>query len=129
MMVSGDEAKQQRSPRRIVYIAAAALIGVSAGLAGIYGIAALARNPTNPVCAAAAETVQRLGPLSRGEVAAVAVASEPRPVPDLAFRDADGRDRTALLAKVELVDDTRARLALNVSEELALEALAYRLES
>ena len=30
---------------------------------------------------------------------------------------------------VALVDDTRAALALNVSEELALEALAYRLES
>ena len=38
----------------------------------------------------------------------------------------DGRDG---LRAVELVDDTRARLALNVSEELALEALAYRLES
>jgi DNA polymerase-3 subunit delta' len=43
--------------------------------------------------------------------------------------DAQGRERAALLEKVELVDDTRARLALNVSEELALEALAYRLES
>jgi DNA polymerase III subunit delta' len=39
---------------------------------------------------------------------------------------ADGRDGRGA---VELVDDTRARLALNVSEELALEALAYRLES
>ena len=28
----------------------------------------------------------------------------------------------------ELVDDTRSRLILNVSEELACEALAYRLE-
>jgi DNA polymerase-3 subunit delta' len=43
--------------------------------------------------------------------------------------DAEGRDQASLLAKVELVDDTRARLALNVSEELALQALAYRLES
>jgi DNA polymerase-3 subunit delta' len=43
--------------------------------------------------------------------------------------DAAGRERAALLEKIELVDDTRARLALNVSEELALEALAYRLES
>ena len=44
---------------------------------------------------------------------------------------ARGRRRraTASSAKVELVDDTRARLALNVSEELALEALAYRLET
>jgi hypothetical protein len=30
---------------------------------------------------------------------------------------------------VDLVEDTRRRLAVNVSEELALEALAYRLES
>jgi DNA polymerase-3 subunit delta' len=42
---------------------------------------------------------------------------------------ADGRARAELLEKVALVDDTRARLALNVSEELALEALAYRLET
>ncbi len=43
--------------------------------------------------------------------------------------DAALRDGAAWRAAVELVDDTRARLALNVSEELALEALAYRLES
>jgi DNA polymerase III subunit delta' len=42
---------------------------------------------------------------------------------------AAGRDGFALRRAVELVDDTRARLAVNVSEELALEALAYRLES
>ena len=41
--------------------------------------------------------------------------------------DARGRDAGALLRGVELVRDTRLRLALNVSEELALEALAYRL--
>jgi DNA polymerase-3 subunit delta' len=40
--------------------------------------------------------------------------------------DAD-RDAGALCAGVELVRDTRLRLALNVSEELALEALSYRL--
>jgi len=48
---------------------------------------------------------------------------------DALREDAAGRERSALLGKVELVDDTRARLALNVSEELALEALAYRLET
>jgi len=36
--------------------------------------------------------------------------------------------RNGLQKAQELVDDTRARLILNVSEELALEALAYRLE-
>jgi DNA polymerase-3 subunit delta' len=43
-------------------------------------------------------------------------------------RDADGRDGTRLRAAIELVGDTRLSLTLNVSEELALEALAYRLE-
>jgi DNA polymerase-3 subunit delta' len=47
---------------------------------------------------------------------------------DALREDAAGRDGNALRRAVELVDDTRARLALNVSEELALEALAYRLE-
>jgi DNA polymerase III subunit delta' len=46
---------------------------------------------------------------------------------DALREDASGRD--GFLDQVALVDDTRARLALNVSEELALEALAYRLES
>jgi DNA polymerase-3 subunit delta' len=41
--------------------------------------------------------------------------------------DAEGRHAHALLGGVELVRDTRLRLTLNVSEELALEALAYRL--
>jgi DNA polymerase-3 subunit delta' len=56
--------------------------------------------------------------------------------PELAFHsdratalDEDaGRDPQALRRAMELVDDTRARLILNVSEELACEALAYRLE-
>jgi DNA polymerase III subunit delta' len=43
--------------------------------------------------------------------------------------DATGRDPNSLLRGIELVADTRLRLALNVSEELALEALAYRLEA
>jgi DNA polymerase-3 subunit delta' len=42
--------------------------------------------------------------------------------------DAAGRGPVALRAAVELVRGTRLRLALNVSEELALEALAYRLQ-
>jgi DNA polymerase-3 subunit delta' len=56
--------------------------------------------------------------------------------PELAFAcdrstelvaDAVGRDAHSLQRGVELVRDTRLRLDLNVSEELALEALAYRL--
>ncbi len=43
--------------------------------------------------------------------------------------DGDGRDPVALRRAVELVADTRLSLSLNVSEELALEALAYRLQA
>ena len=44
-------------------------------------------------------------------------------------QDADGRDAVALRRGVELVADARLSLSLNVSEELALEALAYRLQA
>jgi DNA polymerase III subunit delta' len=43
--------------------------------------------------------------------------------------DAAEREGPRLREAVELVQDTRLRLALNVSEELALEALSYRLEA
>ncbi len=42
--------------------------------------------------------------------------------------DAAGRDPQRLRGAVELVEETRRRLRSNVTEELALEALAYRLE-
>lgn len=43
-------------------------------------------------------------------------------------QDAERADGAHLRRAVELVEDTRARLVLNVTEELALEALGYRLE-
>jgi DNA polymerase-3 subunit delta' len=43
-------------------------------------------------------------------------------------QDADGRGLATLQEAAELVDDFRARLALNVSYDLACEALAFRLE-
>jgi DNA polymerase-3 subunit delta' len=43
--------------------------------------------------------------------------------------DAEGRDPQRVRGAVELVEDTRRRLRSNVTEELALEALAYRLEA
>jgi hypothetical protein len=41
--------------------------------------------------------------------------------------DADGRGPHALRGAVEQIDEARALLILNPSEELLLEALAYRL--
>jgi DNA polymerase-3 subunit delta' len=46
---------------------------------------------------------------------------------DVLHEDAAGRDAHRLRAAVDAVEDTRQRFVLNVSEELALEALAYRL--
>jgi DNA polymerase III subunit delta' len=46
----------------------------------------------------------------------------------LELREEVGRDPQRLIEAVELVEETRRRFALNVSEELALEALASRLE-
>jgi DNA polymerase III subunit delta' len=43
--------------------------------------------------------------------------------------DAAEADAVALRRGIELVCDTRLSLSLNVSEELALEALAYRLQA
>ncbi len=43
--------------------------------------------------------------------------------------DAQGRSGASLRAGIELLADTRLRLRVNVSEELALEALAYRLQA
>ena len=43
--------------------------------------------------------------------------------------DARGRDAESLREAIELVQDTRLRMQVNVSEELALEALAYRLQA
>jgi DNA polymerase III subunit delta' len=43
--------------------------------------------------------------------------------------DARERDGARLREGIELVQDTRLRLSVNVSEELALEALAYRLQA
>ena len=42
--------------------------------------------------------------------------------------DAEGRSATELREAVDLVEEVRTRLLLNVSEDLALETLAYRLE-
>jgi DNA polymerase-3 subunit delta' len=44
-------------------------------------------------------------------------------------RDASGREGARLREGIELIGDSRLSLSLNVSEELALEALAYRLEA
>jgi thiol-disulfide isomerase/thioredoxin len=79
--------------RRLAVIVAGAVAGVAVGIAAVYGIGALQRNPVDAACRPAAELARRLAPLARGEVAAVNVAGEPARLPDLAFNDASGKTR------------------------------------
>ena len=84
-----------RGPRARIALIAAVVLGVAvAGLAGVYGIGGLTRNPAEAVCQPATEVAKRLAPLARGEVAAVAVAAEPRRLPNLSFRDAGGAEKS-----------------------------------
>ena len=71
----------------------AVLATVLAG-AGLYGTLRLTGNSGDGACSASRETLARLAPLARGEIAAFAVAPEPAAAPPLAFDGPDGARRT-----------------------------------
>ncbi|MBM3528537.1 MAG: TlpA family protein disulfide reductase [Alphaproteobacteria bacterium] len=82
------------------------VVGVAVGLAGIYGIAHLTgKSQVAAECRPAVETAQKIAPLAKGEVAALAIAKAPKVIPALTFKDAAGaqksladwRGRTVLL--------------------------------
>ena len=79
---------------RLRLISAAAALVILIALAGIYGIAHRRSNPADAACQGAVNTAKRIAPLVRGEVAALAPAQSPFRVPDLAFKDARGREVT-----------------------------------
>lgn len=115
--------------RRRRVIATLALCVIVAAVAGVYGIGRLRRNPADAACRGAVDTASRVAPLVHGEVAALAVASTPFRVPALAFKDAEGRDRT-------LADWRGRTVLLNlwatwcvpcVAEMPALQAMAKKL--
>ncbi len=89
-----DPPAQKRSAtRRLAMVVLGGFAGVAIGLAAVYGIGAMQRN-ADPACRPSVELVKRLAPLARGEVAAINIATEPRRLPDLAFKDAAGQPRT-----------------------------------
>jgi thiol-disulfide isomerase/thioredoxin len=90
---SATEPRGRRSPR-IAWIALAALAGAAAGLALVYVIGHFGRNAAAMTCSAGAETVRRVAPFVHGEVAAISTADEPRRIPELVFKDADGAPKT-----------------------------------
>jgi thiol-disulfide isomerase/thioredoxin len=92
--VTEQSAVPRRRLARLRLIAVAAAAAMLAVLAGIYGIDRLRSNPDAAACADAVKTAGRIAPFARGEVAALTVSRTPFRVPDLAFRDAEGRART-----------------------------------
>ena len=88
-----DEDRRARFPRLALWALAAVVAG-AAGLAAVYGMVGFGRNNVEAACRPALETVRRIAPLARGEVAAVKPAEESRKLPDLAFRDAAGQPKT-----------------------------------
>jgi len=86
-------APTRTAKRRFAMIACGGIAGVAVGLAAVYGIGAMQRNPADAACRPAAELAKRLVPLARGEVAAVGIAADPRRLPDLTFIDATGKPR------------------------------------
>jgi thiol-disulfide isomerase/thioredoxin len=85
---------KRAAKRRLAMVILGGFAGVAVGLAAVYGIGAMQRNPTEAACRPAAELAKRLAPFARGEVAAVGIASNPKRLPELAFADADGKPRT-----------------------------------
>jgi thiol-disulfide isomerase/thioredoxin len=80
--------------RRIPLVVAAVLIGAVAGFAGIYGFGSLPHAAGgDPTCRGAVDLAKKIAPLVHGEVAALTMASAPLKLPDLTFRDAEGKER------------------------------------
>ena len=94
-MTDSREARLTHAKKRLAIVLAGGLAGVVVGLAGVYGIGRLAGNaPVPPECRLAQDTVKRIAPLIRGEVAALTVAKTPKRPPDLAFNDESGARKT-----------------------------------
>ena len=93
IVTAHPEMTSHSSARRAALIAAIAVGGAILSLGLVYGIDAIRGNAGSPECAPAVAAAERLAPLARGEVAALAVAEAPLRVPDLAFRDRAGSEQ------------------------------------
>jgi thiol-disulfide isomerase/thioredoxin len=74
-------------------LAGAVTAVLAVGVLALYGTGG-AGNSTAAVCREAKVTAERLAPLARGEVAAVTVPREPKPLPDLSFSGPDGTPKS-----------------------------------
>ena len=87
-------AAKSAATRRIPLVIGAVMVGGLIGFAGVYGLGGLKRGPGgDPACTGAVNLAQKIAPLVHGEVAALAMATAPLRLPDLAFEDAEGKPR------------------------------------
>jgi thiol-disulfide isomerase/thioredoxin len=94
MTPTSSETARSLAKKRLAVMAVGTLAGVAFGLVAVYGIGTLTRNAGgDAACKPAAEMANRLKPLIRGEIAALAPAATPVRVADLTFKDADGKER------------------------------------
>lgn len=90
-----ENPQSKASKRYLTMILAGGVAGILVGLAGVYGIGTLTGNAgRDNACRPAVELAKTLAPLAHGEVAAVNVAKSPLKIPDLSFKDADGKPLT-----------------------------------
>ena len=83
------------SKRRFSLILVGIVAGLAVGLAAVYGIGTLSGNAAgDKACRPALALAQKVAPYATGEVAAVNIAKRGLKVPDLAFKDADGKPVT-----------------------------------
>jgi len=79
---------------RIRIAAVSVLLAAAAGFGGVYGIGGFMRNAqAQAQCAPAVDLAKKIGPLAKGEVAALTMATVPLQIPDLAFQDSEGKTR------------------------------------
>ena len=100
-MTASSDTPHQPTRRRGGVIVAGAVAGLAVGLAAVYGMGGTGRN--DAACSAAVATAKRMAPFSRGEVAAMVVAKEGHRVPNLSFRDGDGKEHTLAAFKGRVV--------------------------
>lgn len=89
---------RQPGTNRGLLIAGALLVGLVAGVAGLYGMKAGGGNAQvaagtagAPNCAAAKPLAEKLDPIAKGEIAALKINRTPTPLADVTFFSHDGR--------------------------------------